>query len=192
MSETMKSESPKKDRSNAASRGEKRSNARLAAVQALYQMEIAGKGIHEVIAEFESFWMGREIEGDQYKPAEGKLFRALVEGVLADQIAIDRKMDDLLSGWPLKRIEAIMRAVLRAGAYELMHSPGVPVRVAVSEYVDIASAFVDRDEVGMINAVLDKLAQEVRAEELSRPKDLPVPKDLPLPEGFLRPIPQTE
>ena len=151
------------------SRGEKRSAARLAAVQALYQMEIASKGLHEVFAEFESFWMGREIEGDQYKPAEGKLFRAVVEGVLEDQIAIDRKVDELLSGWPLKRVEAIMRAVLRAGAFELLHRKDVPVRVAVSEYVDIASAFLERDEVGMINAVLDKLAQEVRAEELARP-----------------------
>lgn len=161
------SENAKKDA--IPSRGEKRSAARLAAVQALYQMELTGKGLHEVFAEFESFWMGREIEGDQYKPAEGKLFRAIVEGVLEDQIAIDRKVDELLSGWPLKRIEAIMRAVLRAGAYELFHRKDVPVRVAVSEYVDIASAFLERDEVGMINAVLDKLAQELRADELARP-----------------------
>lgn len=152
------------------SRGEKRSAARLAAVQALYQMEIAAKGLNEVFAEFESFWMGREIEGEQYKPAEGKLFRAIVEGVLAEQIEIDRKVDQLLAdGWPLKRIEAIMRAVLRAGAFELMFKADTPVRVAISEYVDIASAFLERDEVGMINAVLDKLAKEVRAEELARP-----------------------
>ncbi|MCA0400445.1 MAG: transcription antitermination factor NusB [Proteobacteria bacterium] len=153
-----------------ASRGEKRSAARLAAVQALYQMEIAAKGLNEVFAEFESFWMGREIEGDQYKPAEGKLFRQLVEGVLGEQIAIDRRIDTLLAdGWPLKRIEALMRAVLRAGTYELMHRAETPVRVAISEYVDIASAFLDRDEVGMINAVLDRLAKEDRAEELARP-----------------------
>ncbi|HRE22586.1 MAG TPA: transcription antitermination factor NusB [Rhabdaerophilum sp.] len=152
------------------SKGEKRSNARLAAVQALYQMEIAAKGLNEVFAEFESFWMGREIEGDQYKPAEGKLFRALVEGVLAEQIGIDRKVDQLLAdGWPLKRIEAIMRAVLRVGAFELIHRAETPVRVAISEYVDIASAFLERDEVGMVNAVLDRLAKETRAEELARP-----------------------
>lgn len=154
----------------AASRGEKRSNARLAAVQALYQMEIAAKGLNEVFAEFESFWMGREIEGAQYKPAEGKLFRTLVEGVLAQQVEIDRKVDQLLAdGWPLKRIEAIMRAVLRVGAFELVHRTETPVRVAISEYVDIASAFLERDEVGMVNAVLDRLAKETRAEELARP-----------------------
>ena len=114
--------------------------------------------------------MGREIEGDQYKPAESKLFRAIVEGVLANQIEIDRKVDELLAdGWPLKRIEAIMRAVLRVGAFELMFKADTPVRVAISEYVAIASAFLERDEVGMINAVLDRLAKEVRAEELARP-----------------------
>jgi len=153
-----------------ASRGEKRSAARLAAVQALYQMELTAKGLNEVFAEFESFWMGREIEGDQYKPAESRLFRAIVEGVLAEQINVDRKVDELLAdGWPLKRVEAIMRAVLRAGAYELSYMSDTPVRVAISEYVDIASAFLERDEVGMVNAVLDRLAKEVRAEELARP-----------------------
>ena len=153
----------------APSRGERRSAARLAAVQALYQMEIAAKGLNEVFAEFESFWMGREIEGEQYKPAEGKLFRAIVQGVLAEQVAIDRQIDGLLAdGWPLKRIEAIMRAALRAGAYELMHRADVPVRVAISEYVDIASAFLEGDEVGMVNAVLDRLGKTVRAAEVAR------------------------
>jgi transcription antitermination protein NusB len=153
------------------SRGEKRSAARLAAVQALYQMEIASKGLNEIFAEFESHWMGREIEGEQYKPAEGKLFRLLVNGVLLEQVPIDRKVNELLAdGWPLKRIEAIMRAVLRAGAYEIMFRPDTPIRVAISEYVDVASAFLERDEVGMINAVLDRLAKETRGEELNRPR----------------------
>lgn len=166
----MGTDKPGKPQRVPVSRGELRSAARLAAVQALYQMEIAAKGLNEVFAEFESHWMGREIEGDQYKPAESKLFRAIVNGVLEEQIPIDRKVDELLAdGWPLKRIEAIMRAVLRAGAFELVHKPETPVRVAISEYVDIASAFLDRDEVGMINAVLDRLAKEARQEELSRP-----------------------
>lgn len=149
-------------------RGSERAAARLAAVQALYQMEIAAKGLNEVFAEFESHWIGREIEGEQYNKAEVKLFRAIVEGVLAGQIEIDRTIDRLLAGWALKRIEAIMRAILRAGAFELKQRPDVPVRVAVSEYVDIASAFLEKDEIGMVNAVLDRYAQEVRAEELAR------------------------
>jgi len=154
-------------------RSEKRSAARLAGVQALYQMEIAGKGMNEVLAEFERFWMGREIEGDQYKPAEHALFRALITGVIDAQIEIDRAVDALLSGWPLKRIEAIMRAILRAGAFELIYKKDVPVRVVVSEYVDIASAFLERDEVGMVNAVLDKLAREVRREEVMQRSNAP-------------------
>ena len=151
------------------SRGEKRSAARLNAVQALYQMDVAQKGVVEVLGEFESHWIGREIEGDQYKPAERGLFRDIIRGVMEHQVALDRAADRILSdGWPLKRVEALMRAVLRAGFYELAHAPDVPVKVAVSEYVDIASAFLDRDEVGMTNAVLDRFARETRSGELAR------------------------
>jgi N utilization substance protein B len=78
-------------------------------------------------------------------------------------------IDEILSqGWPLKRIEAILRAVLRAGAYELDHRRDVPARVVVSEYVDVAHAFVERDEVGMVNAVLDRIARRLRAAEFDR------------------------
>jgi N utilization substance protein B len=74
----------------------------------------------------------------------------------------------LAAGWPLKRIEAILRAVLRAGVYELSHRNDVPARVIVSEYVDVANAFFDRDETGMVNAVLDQLARGLRASEFDR------------------------
>ena len=79
------------------SKGENRSAARLAAVQALYQMDVTGKGIADSLAEFESHWIGREIEGAEYKPAEIAYFRNILEGVLADQIAIDREVDTTLS-----------------------------------------------------------------------------------------------
>jgi len=151
------------------SKGENRSAARLAAVQALYQMDVTGKGIVDILAEFESHWIGREIEGAEYKPAEIAYFRNILEGVLADQIAIDREVDTTLSeGWPLKRIEAVMRAILRAGDYELRSRGDVPARVIVSEYVDIAGAFFEREEAGMINAVLDALARKTRAAEFAR------------------------
>jgi transcription antitermination protein NusB len=149
-------------------RGEKRSAARLAAVQALYQMDITAKGLNEIFAEFESHWMGREIDGDQYKPAEGKLFRDLVQGVVDRQLELDPRVDGILAAtWPLKRVEAVMRAILRAGAMELIHMRSTPPKVAISEYVNIAQAFFERDETNMINAVLDKLAHEERAEELA-------------------------
>ena len=83
-----------------------------------------------------------------------------------DQRKLDPMIDEALSkGWPLKRIEAMLRAVLRAGAYELDRKRDVPARVVVSEYVDVAHAFVDRDETGMVNAVLDQLARQLRAAE---------------------------
>ena len=147
----------------------RRGAARLAAVQALYQMDIAGTGLNDILAEFESHWIGREVEGAQYLPAEAAFFRDVVSGVVREQRKLDPLIDKALSqGWPLKRIEAIMRAVLRAGAYELEHRSDVPARVVVAEYVDVANAFVDRDETGMVNAVLDQIARQLRAGEFVR------------------------
>ncbi|MGH6790967.1 MAG: transcription antitermination factor NusB [Pseudolabrys sp.] len=146
----------------------RRGAARLAAVQALYQMDLAGTGLNEILAEFESHWIGREVEGEQYLPAEAAFFRDIVSGVVREQRALDPRIDEALQkSWPLKRIEAILRAVLRAGAYELGHRSDVPARVVVSEYADVAAAFVERDETGMINAVLDQLARQIRANEFS-------------------------
>src|SRR6516162_1039174 len=100
----------------------KRGAARLAAVQALYQMDIAGTGLNEILAEFERHWLGGEVEGAQYLPAEAAFFRDVVTGVVREQRTLDPQIDAALArGWPLKRIEAVLRAVLRAGAYELAH-----------------------------------------------------------------------
>ena len=158
---------------NAAPNDERKANrrgaARLAAVQALYQMDIAGTGLNEILAEFESHWIGREVEGNQYLPAEAAFFRDVVGGVVREQRKLDPLIDGVLAqSWPLKRIEAILRAVLRAGAYELDHRRDVPARVVVSEYVDVAHAFVDRDETGMVNAVLDQIARRLRASEFEK------------------------
>lgn len=146
--------------------GSDRSASRLAAVQALYQMEVAGKGVHEILAEFETYWIAAEIEGEQYKRAEMSLFRDIVTGVVRDQVGLDRTIDDALTkGWPLRRVEAVLRAILRAGTYELSARPDIPARVAIKEYVDIAGAFFERDEAGMVNAVLDTLARALRRQE---------------------------
>ncbi len=145
-----------------------RGAARLAAVQALYQMDLAGTGLNEILAEFENHWLGGEVEGAQYRPAEAAYFRDIVGGVVREQSMLDPRIDAALSrGWPLKRIETVLRAVLRAGAYELACRPDVPARVVMSEYVDVAGAFVDQDETGMVNAVLDQLAHEMRAAEFA-------------------------
>ncbi len=147
----------------------RRGASRLAAVQALYQMDIAGTGINDIFAEFESHWLGGEVEGEKYLPAEAAFFRDIVSGVVRDQARLDPIIDEALSkGWPLKRIDAIVRAILRAGAYELERRKDVPAKVVVSEYVDVANAFVEAEETGMVNAVLDQLARRFRADELSQ------------------------
>jgi N utilization substance protein B len=152
----------------------RRGAARLAAVQALYQMDIAGTPLQEILADFEHYWLGREIEGEQYLPAEAGFFRDIVAGVVAEQRRLDPLVDHALAaGWPLKRVEAILRSVLRAGAYELDKRHDIPARVVISEYVDVASAFVDRDETGMVNAVLDQIAHQLRPAEF-------VPQPTPL------------
>ena len=151
-----------------ARKANKRGAARLAAVQALYQMDLAGTGINDIMAQFENHWLGGEIEGVRYRPAEPAYFRDIVEGVLREQKRLDPQIDAALArGWPLKRIETVLRAVLRAGAYELACRADVPARVVTSEYVDVASAFVDKEETGMVNAVLDELAHQLRAAEFA-------------------------
>ena len=156
---------PPKDERKANKRGA----ARLAAVQALYQMDIAGTDLTDILAEFESHVLGGEVEGSKYLPAEAAFFRDIVGGVVAAQRKLDPLIDEALQkGWPLKRIEALLRAVLRAGAFELEQRKDVPARVVVSEYADVANAFVDKDETGMVNAVLDALARKLRASEFDR------------------------
>src|SRR4029077_19322210 len=128
-------------------RANRRGAARLAAVQALYQMDLAATPLQDILAEFESHWIGREVEGETYLPAEAAHFRDVVKGVVAGQRRRDLLIDAVLTwGWPLVRIETVLRAILRAGAYELDRKPDVPARVVVSEYADIANAFVERDE----------------------------------------------
>lgn len=145
-----------------------RSAARLAAVQALYQMDVTGKTLPDIFAEFETYWIGGEIEGDQYNHAELAFFRDILKGVLADQGPLDRAIDKtLVASWPLARVDSVMRATLRGGAYELKKRKDIPARVVIKEYVDIAGAFFGQDESGMINAVLDGMARAFRADEFA-------------------------
>jgi transcription antitermination protein NusB len=163
----MAGPAPRSDKD--ARKANKRGVARLAAVQALYQMELAGTGLNDILAEFESHWLGREVEGAQYLPAEAAFFRDIVSGVVREQRDLDPMIDEALqNGWPLKRIEAVLRAALRAGCYELIHRRDVPPRVVITEYADVAAAFVERDETGMVNAVLDQLARKLRAADFGQ------------------------
>ena len=152
-----------------ARKANKRGAARLAAVQALYQMDLAGTGVNEILAEFESHWIGREVEGAQYLPAQKAFFRDIVNGVVREQRTLDPLIDaSLAKGWPLKRIEAVLRAILRAGGYELAHRSDVPARVVVSEYADVAAAFVGAEETAMVNAVLEDLGRQLRGAEFGQ------------------------
>ncbi len=144
----------------------KRGSARLAAVQSLYQMEIGGTELADVIAEFESFRLGREIDGDTYREADPAFFREIVAGVVAYQRDIDPRVHDTLAeGWPLRRIDVTLREILRAGTFELMKRKDIPARVVIAEYVDVAKAFFVEDEPKIVNGVLDKLARGLRAAE---------------------------
>jgi N utilization substance protein B len=146
-----------------------RSAARLAAVQALYQMDMTAIDLTQVIEEFEAHRLGQEVEGCQYHNAETTFFRDLVEGVVHEQLRIDPLIDrHLAEGWRLNRLDSILRAILRAGAYEILMRDDVPPRVAITEYVDLAHAFFEGDEPKVVNGILDKLARETRTKEFSR------------------------
>ena len=144
----------------------KRGAARLAAVQALYQMDVVGTGILEVVAEYEEYRLGKEVDGAQYLDADPQWFRAIVSGVVTEQKRLDPLIhDSLTDDWPLSRLDSTLRAVLRAGAYELVVRTDVPPSVAISEYVDIAKAFFSEDEPKLVNAVLDRIAKRHGSEK---------------------------
>ncbi|HYB08591.1 MAG TPA: transcription antitermination factor NusB [Alphaproteobacteria bacterium] len=145
------------------------SSARLAAVQAIYQMEMTGAAADGVVAEFLLHRGGAELgEGENAVEADKALFADIVHGVSAQQDELDRLIGStLVEGWPLARIEKVMAAALRAGAYELLRRADVPARVVVSEYVDVAHAFFEGKEVGMVNGVLDRLARLLREAEMA-------------------------
>ena len=143
-----------------------RGAARLAAVQALYQMDIGGAGVLEIIAEYEDHRLGNEIDGEQYRPADPAWFRAVVGGVVENQRALDPVIRaSLTEDWPLSRLDATLRAILRAGAWELTTKKDVPVAVIVNEYVDVARAFFEDDEPKIVNAVLDRMARKYRGDQ---------------------------
>jgi N utilization substance protein B len=143
-----------------------RGAARLAAVQALYQMELSGTGVLEIVSEYENFRLGQEIDGDQYLKADPSWFRSIVSGVVRDQRALDPIIaDSLIEGWPLSRLDATIRAILRAGVFEIIERKDVPTAVIVSEYVEIAHAFFAEDEPKLVNAVLDSVARKLRGKK---------------------------
>jgi transcription antitermination protein NusB len=146
----------------------RRSVARLLAVQALYQLELNRETDPEtVVREFARHRFGHEIDGDQYGEADPSLFDDIVCGVAADRERLDATISTALTEeWPLTRLDAVLRAVLHAGAYELVHRRDIPPRVSISEYTTVAHAFFSGKEPGLANGVLDKLGRTLRPAEM--------------------------
>jgi len=151
--------------------GRRRSVARLLAVQALYQIEInkieGGVEVDAVVGEFVKDRLGQEIEGEHYGEADRSMFIDIVRGSSSRQREVDEMISSALSeDWPIHRLETILRAILRAGAYELLARADVPPRVIISEYLDVAHAFFAGKEPAMVNGVLDRIARVLRADDL--------------------------
>ncbi len=152
-------------------RATQRSAARLAAVQALYQMDATRIGLDEVIAEFGRFRFGQagglgdDAEGEVPAPPDEAFFADLLRGVVHEQERVDGLIAaHLAAGWRLSRLDSTLRAILRAGVYELVAREDVPFKVVISEYIDVARAFFDGDEPRMVNGILDRLAHELGRE----------------------------
>jgi transcription antitermination protein NusB len=145
-----------------------RAAARLGAVQALYQMDLAGTDVGETLAQFSSRAGGENFEDGECGEADYKFLKEIVDGVVREQPVIDPFVNDHLDkDWPLTRLDSTVRAILRAAAYEIMFMERVPTRVSISEYVDVASAFFDDSEKRFINGVLDALARKRRPSEFA-------------------------
>lgn len=145
-----------------------RAAARLGAVQALYQMAVTGDAAETVVGDFleRRFRVGSEPDEPEIERVDEAFFEALVHGVDQETEALDNMLAAVLvEGWPVERLEMLLKLILRAGAFELGHWPDVPARVVVSQYVDLAHAFLDDKQTAMANGVLDHLARSLRPEE---------------------------
>ncbi len=153
---------------NMPSKSQSRSTARLAAVQALYQLQMEATPLPKLIDEFHQHRLGREVddedhEGEVFADAEVDFFDDLVRGVDARRDEIDALIvAKLADGWTLARLDKTMLQVLRAGAYELMARHDVPKASAINEYVDVAKAFFDDREAKFVNGVLDAVSKDAR------------------------------
>jgi N utilization substance protein B len=146
--------------------GRRRTAARLAAVQALYQIELTDASPEGVIREFAQH--GLAADGDRFGEVDEPFFADLVRGTASRQAEIDHLLREALTpDWPVERLERVLRAILRAGAYELLGCEDVPVAVVITEYLDIGHAFFAGKEPGLVNGVLDRLARTVRPGELA-------------------------
>ncbi|MCP4330789.1 MAG: transcription antitermination factor NusB [Alphaproteobacteria bacterium] len=153
-------------RRNEATVAGARSMARLAAIQALYQLDMTDLSVDKVVGEFAQYRLGGDLDGAPRADADRSYFDELVRNASADCADLDRIIGDVLAPeWPLHRLDRVLKAMLRLGGYELRNRLDVPARVVISEYVDIARSFFDGKELGLVNGVLDRMARTLRREE---------------------------
>ncbi len=144
-----------------------RSNARLAATQALYQWEATGAKPAAVIKEFTDFRLGEVVDEVALPPADLKLFTLVVTGASAHVEELDDMIAAVLTeDWTVERLAATLRAILRCGVFELAHREDVPPRVVIAEYVGVCDAFFGAKETGLVNGILDQMARQLRPEEM--------------------------
>lgn len=137
-----------------------RGAARLAAVQALYQMDIADTDLADILSQFALRQNGEDVDGHDYLPADLDFLRQIVAGVLKHQLRIDPVLNETLNDdWHLSKIDSTLRAILRAAAFELLFKPDIPQKVVINEYLDVSEAFFEGEVPAMVNAVLDKIAK---------------------------------
>lgn len=146
-----------------------RAAARMAAVQALYQMDIAGTDLNAVIHEFETVRFGGDEADEVLSQADKQFFADILRGVVRRQRDLDPMTDEQLAqGWRLVRIDSILRAILRAAVFELMERRDVPARVVINEYIEVAHAFFSGEEPKVVNGILDRLARRLRPAEFEQ------------------------
>lgn len=154
----------------------RRKAARLNAVQALYQIDLSGAAVENVVGEFVKHRLGQEIDDVPYVEADAQLFADVARGAALRRQEVDALLASALDPrFPVERLELLMRAILRAGAYELFVHLDTPPRILITEYVDIAHAFFAGREPGMVNGVLDRIARTIRGDEMARPDPDRVP-----------------
>lgn len=160
----------------------RRRAARFGAVQALYQAELSGQDIELVVAEFDAHRLADLLEplelDDPAPEVDRDWFKKIACGAYDAIGDLDSRIEKTLSsGWSLGRLGYLLRSFLRAGAFELFHCPDVPAKVVINEYLELAHAFVEKDDTGFLNAVLDRLAADARAERDAGPPATPVSTD---------------
>lgn len=160
--------------------GKRRSAARLAAVQALYQMDIAGGEANSVVGEFAQYRLGEDVEGVAIVEADRELFGDIVLGVTAHRADIDDRLRSVLTGiWTLDKLELLVREILRAATYELMQRSDIDPPLTISEYVDLTAAFFSEKEPDFVNSILDQIARGSRSADMPDRKPETAPETGP-------------